>query len=108
MVKLWIHECSRVFHDRLINNEDRLWFQNLIMELIGRYFNSRLEKDQIFGSQSIKFGDILRLDLGKEYEEIRDIKKLIKVLEEKQDEQLEGKSTSKLIFFEEAIDHILR
>lgn len=24
--KLWIHECSRVFHDRLINEDDREFF----------------------------------------------------------------------------------
>ena len=26
IIRLWIHETSRVFHDRLINDEDRLWF----------------------------------------------------------------------------------
>ena len=67
-----------------------------------------MEKDQIFGENTIKFGDLLRLDFSKEYEEIRDISKLLKVLDEKQEEYLEGKSLSKLIFFDEAIDHILR
>ena len=78
------------------------------MELLGRGFNSRMEKDSIFGTDGIKFGDLLRLDFSKEYEEIRDITKLLKVLDEKQEEYLEGKSISKLIFFDEAIDHILR
>jgi hypothetical protein len=41
-----------------------------------------LEKDQIFGQSTIKFGDLLRLDLGREYEEIKDIPKLIKTLDE--------------------------
>ena len=67
-----------------------------------------MEKDSIFGTDGIKFGDLLRLDFSKEYEEIRDITKLLKVLDEKQEEYLEGKSISKLIFFDEAIDHILR
>lgn len=53
------------------------------MELLGRGFNSKMEKESIFGSSGIKFGDLLRLDFEREYEEIRDIVKLIKVLDEK-------------------------
>lgn len=30
LVKLWIHEISRVFSDRLINEEDRSWFMDSI------------------------------------------------------------------------------
>lgn len=54
-----------------------------MIELLGRGFNNRSEKEQIFGENAIKFGDTLRLDLGKEYEEIKDTKKLLKVLDEK-------------------------
>ena len=81
MIRLWIHESSRVFHDRLINEIDKEWFKNLIMELLGRGFNNRMEKETIFGSQGIKFGDLVRLEMDREYEEIKDISKLIKVLE---------------------------
>ena len=42
-----------------------------------------MEKESIFGSSGIKFGDLLRLDFEREYEEIRDIVKLIRVLDEK-------------------------
>ena len=83
MIRLWIHESSRVFHDRLINDIDREWFRNLIRELLGRGFNCRMEKESIFGSSGIKFGDLLRLDFGKEYEEIKEIGKLVKVLDDK-------------------------
>lgn len=37
-VRLWVHEISRVFHDRLINDEDKNWFYELMMELLGRHF----------------------------------------------------------------------
>jgi len=53
------------------------------MELIGRNFGSRLDKDTIFAENGCIFGDLLRLDVGKEYEEIKDINKLIKILDEK-------------------------
>ena len=35
IIKLWSHECLRVFHDRLVNDEDRLWFF--------KYLQSRVE-----------------------------------------------------------------
>ncbi len=30
IVRLWIHECNRVFQDRLINAEDRNWFTQYV------------------------------------------------------------------------------
>lgn len=47
--RLWIHENCRVFHDRLINEEDKEWFYDLIMEIIGREFKTKFEKEVIFG-----------------------------------------------------------
>lgn len=36
--RLWIHECSRVFYDRLINEEDREFFKDVVLDLIkGRF-----------------------------------------------------------------------
>jgi dynein heavy chain len=47
--RLWIHECSRVFNDRLINEEDRDYFRELIMDLLKSKFKSNWQKDDIFG-----------------------------------------------------------
>ena len=82
-VKLWVHESSRVFHDRLINEEDRKWFITLVMQLLARNFNSRIEDVDLFGEKGTKFGDLLKLEFGKDYEEIKDANKLLKVLDEK-------------------------
>jgi len=32
IVKLWYHECKRVFYDRLINEEDRESLNELLQE----------------------------------------------------------------------------
>jgi len=83
LTKLWIHETSRVFHDRLINDEDRNWFYDVVCEMTGVKFKSKLEKDEIFIKNKIMFGDLLRLETTKDYEMIIDTKKLIKVLDDK-------------------------
>ena len=110
ITKLWIHEVSRVFYDRLINDEDRQWFRELIVDLLGRQFKSRWGMDDVFGGKNILFGDLLRLDSeNKDYEEIKETVKLIKVLEDKLDDyNLDFNSKTKLVFFDDAIDHILR
>lgn len=32
LVKLWCHEMKRTFEDRLINDEDTLYFRNFLTE----------------------------------------------------------------------------
>lgn len=37
LVRLWAHECQRVFFDRLVDDCDRTWFQQMLIEkVIGR------------------------------------------------------------------------
>ena len=43
--KIWIHENTRVFHDRLINMGDKDWFYDLVIEILGREFKSKFEKE---------------------------------------------------------------
>ena len=46
--KLWMHESCRVFHDRLINEDDKRWFTKMLAELSNVYFRCRFEHDDIF------------------------------------------------------------
>ena len=110
MAKLWINESQRVFYDRLINNEDKLWFTKLIIELLNRCFRINMEHDAIFVKDKIMFGDLLKLDAPiKLYEEIRDKNKMFKVLNGMLDDyNMSNSNKMNLVFFEDAIEHILR
>lgn len=107
--KLWMHESCRVFHDRLINNEDKLWFTKLVAELSIVYFRVRLEHDDLFVNSHLIFGDLLKLESTKAYEEIKDTAKLKTILlEYLEDFNITATSKMHLVFFEDAIDHISR
>ena len=110
MAKLWVNESQRVFYDRLINNEDKLWFTKLIIELLNRCFRINIEHDTIFVKDKIMFGDLLKLDAPiKLYEEIRDKNKMFKVLNGMLDDyNMSNSNKMNLVFFEDAIEHILR
>jgi dynein heavy chain, axonemal len=44
MVKLWAHECMRVFHDRLISQSDRDAFVEMLKEQMKEKFNKEWDK----------------------------------------------------------------
>lgn len=108
--KLWLNECSRVFMDRLINDEDREWFMEQSMDMMSKNFKNALDKEELFVTNKLKFGDLLKLDSPTQlYEEIKDINKLIKSLDTYLEEYNIGSDQKMgLVFFEDAVLHILR
>jgi dynein heavy chain len=65
--------------------------------------------EDVFGDKLVMFSDLLKLDFPeKTYEEVKDVKKLIKVLDDKLDEYNAELTPMKLVFFSDAIQHILR
>jgi dynein heavy chain len=108
--KLWIHETCRVFHDRLINDDDKLWFTKMVAELANSYFRVRQEHEELFGEGHLLiFGDLLKLESTKAYEEIKDTNKLKSILLEYLDDyNISATTKMNLVFFEDAIAHISR
>ena len=39
LIRLWKHEASRVFADKLNDEEDKKWYKNLIQEKVSEYFS---------------------------------------------------------------------
>eukprot|EP01018_Ginkgo_biloba_P007888 Gb_26555 [translate_table: standard] len=120
LVRLWCHECLRIFHDRLIDNQDRQWFIKYLEKSVETLLSLKCEF--IFAShvgellsveQALKdlaFGDVMDVNnIPKRYEEIFDQKKLIAFMEESLNEyNAQTRSPMSLVLFSYAAQHILR
>ena len=74
--------ACRVFHDRLINNEDKEYFKKMLVELMGKHSLGGGGYEELFVSRNIMFGDFLRMGMDREdrkYEEVADMPKLNQV-----------------------------
>lgn len=88
MLRLFYHECLRVFHDRLINAEDKSYFYFLMKEICQRNFGtSVLELPDVpilTNPPVLLFGDFLQVGADKAdrlYEELKNVDKVKTVLE---------------------------
>ncbi|XP_060076356.1 dynein axonemal heavy chain 1-like, partial [Ylistrum balloti] len=109
ILKLWYHESCRVFQDRLVNDEDRNWFDNLMKEKMKSDFN--LEFDKVVDKLPILFGDFISPGAGdsKPYQEMKDHEKMVKVLEESLDDYNQITTAQmKLVLFMDAVKHVSR
>jgi dynein heavy chain, axonemal len=76
MIKLWIHETCRVFHDRLVSPENKRWFNDLVIELVKSAFRLDWSHADLFESKPLIFGDFMKRGIPyeeRQYDEIRDI-----------------------------------
>ncbi|XP_035385934.1 dynein heavy chain 6, axonemal [Electrophorus electricus] len=111
VVRLFCHESQRVFHDRLINSEDKAYFHTMLSEMASKYFSIRLEPSY-FTKQPIIFGDFIKVGADKAdrvYEDLPDMEKIRNVLQDYLDDyNLTFAKETKLVFFQDAIEHLSR
>lgn len=74
LLKLWYHESCRVFQDRLVNDDDRVWFDHLLRDQMKSKFN--LEYAQVITTnEPVIFCDFLIPNADpKVYAEVTDFK----------------------------------
>ena len=105
-IKLWAHESSRVFCDRLINEKDINIFYNLLTNSIKENFGSEYINDNI---ATIMFTDYIKGSNTIKYEEINDINELTRVTQEYLDEyNTFAKTSMNLVLFKDVIYHLTR
>ncbi|XP_066516038.1 dynein axonemal heavy chain 6 isoform X2 [Hoplias malabaricus] len=109
--RLFCHECQRVFHDRLINHEDKNYFNTMLSEMASKYFSISLEPSY-FTQQPIIFGDFMKVGVDKAdrvYEDLMDMEKIHNVLQDYLDDyNMTFAKENKLVFFQDAIEHVTR
>ncbi|CAI2733353.1 unnamed protein product [Schistosoma spindalis] len=109
--RLFYHEAQRVFHDRLINQEDKMFFNQILSEMALKYFGDTIEAET-FAKHPILFGDFLRPGIPRSerlYEEINDMDKLKSLLMDYLDDyNMTMSKDVKLVFFTDAIEHVCR
>ena len=57
--RLWLHESMRSFYDRLINEDDRGQFRDMVIDLGRRLLNISWQPEEVFGDNPIIFCDFL-------------------------------------------------
>ena len=105
MLRLWCHECFRVFRDRLINEEDQKWFDDKLVTVLAQHF------EKYWGTSDFVdacFGDFLATKPAP-YVEITNWDRASKTLKDfAEDYTLNLNKPMDLVFFKDAIQHIGR
>ena len=52
--RLWAHEALRIFHDRLVNDDDRRWFGNYLKAAVQEHLH--LNFDEVFATSDSSAG----------------------------------------------------
>ncbi|XP_053624487.1 dynein axonemal heavy chain 6 isoform X1 [Plodia interpunctella] len=116
MLRLFYHECLRVFHDRLINVQDKSYFYKLMSTVCGKHFQQPIleipDEPIIEHPPLLMFGDFINSSIPKEnriYQEIPDINKLMIVLKEYLEEyNSTSRSEMHLVLFQDCVEHVVR
>jgi dynein heavy chain len=119
-LRLWIHEVLRVFFDRLVDDEDRSWFLELMKTVTEKHFEG-LDFNVLFahlddtGDGGIDSEELRRCFFGsymsdtREYEEVKNANDIIVKMEEYlTDYNGMSKRPMSLAMFLYAVEHVSR
>eukprot|EP00668_Euglena_longa_P046636 GGOE01062321.1.p1 GENE.GGOE01062321.1~~GGOE01062321.1.p1 ORF type:complete len:2198 (+),score=861.46 GGOE01062321.1:644-6595(+) len=110
IVILWVHECLRVFSDRLNDERDKQWFRDLISVKLGSIFNTKWNQLVKDGTNPIVVDFLDPNEEDPQYALVTNFSNLKKHIETKLIEYNEepGYRAMDLVFFGDAIDHLCR
>ena len=107
-VRLWCHECMRVFSDRLINDADMQAFHTLLNAQLEQHF--RMDLMKVTSGQRLLYADFMVPGADpKQYEEVIDTERLTEVVKDYLGECNRSITPSMPLFmFMDAIEHVVK
>ncbi|XP_008850074.1 dynein heavy chain 1, axonemal [Nannospalax galili] len=107
LLRLWYHENCRVFRDRLVNEDDRSWFDELLESHMEQW---EVAFNKVCPFQPILYGDFMSPGSGaKSYELITSENKMMQVIKEYMEDYNQINTAKlKLVLFVDAMSHICR
>ena len=108
LVRMWRHECSRVFHDRLTTGDDKKYVNGLLEKIVGSTFPEAKERALV---EPLLFGDFRNtLDATKPrlYEDIESFDVCKGIFDAIIEEYDEAHTPMGLVLFEDALEHLCR
>eukprot|EP00644_Phytophthora_capsici_P009072 jgi/Phyca11/526027/estExt2_fgenesh1_pm.C_PHYCAscaffold_60111 len=113
-VRLWSHECLRVFSDRLIDDKDRAWFADILVKTVKLHFDLVYTATDVRGpNATLIYGNFGGPSEGKSaiksYAELRDREKLQNAMQVfLEDYNNMSAAPMRLVLFQNAIEHVAR
>jgi len=107
-IKLWVHEMTRVFADRLVDETDCTWFYDNMVMVIGQELSRQWKKEEIFTVNPIFCCDFMSpgIDLeDRRYSLVDQQRKLEKTVA---DYMMEETPHLNLVLFRDALEHLCR
>ena len=106
ILRLWWHENTRVFADRLTNPTDRTILADLLKTQLEEVFE--VKPEDLFNAEVIIFGDYVTNEADRPYVQVTNMKQLVEKIEQYlEDYNLEMKPM-RLVMFLDACDHVSR
>ncbi|XP_032239531.2 dynein axonemal heavy chain 6 isoform X3 [Nematostella vectensis] len=110
--QLLAHEASRVFHDRLINQDDRAYFYDVLSKQLHLGFKVRWEPEML-QDEPIMYGDFFDTNMPhgtRIYRLLSNYDRVLHILQEYYDKAKlsSGNMEQRFVFFDMAVQHVAR
>ncbi|KAL3093663.1 hypothetical protein niasHT_026701 [Heterodera trifolii] len=102
LVRLWAHEALRLFHDRLVRDDERVWTNKLVDQVAHKYFAVSCNLDV-----ALKRPLLYSCWLNKHYSPVSS-KELEDYVMHRMRQFAEEELDVKLVLFDQMLDHVLR